>query len=132
MNNEDQIMKSLKCNYLECAGGGGVAGNLKCFLGGDYRDPDCNKFEKEPEDKEIEEAIEKEEIKFLSHKESNDILVEENRKLKQELIVTNKALNKAKWALKTLSLGVVDEEETFMSYAETELMEVLALSESPV
>lgn len=34
----------IRCNYLECAAGLGVAGNRKCFLGGDFLDKNCDKF----------------------------------------------------------------------------------------
>ena len=35
------------CPYLTCAAGMGVAGNLQCFLHGDYRDKECKEYEEE-------------------------------------------------------------------------------------
>lgn len=40
----DNEFKAIKCNYMKCYAGMGVAGMLNCFLGGDYKDPNCTKF----------------------------------------------------------------------------------------
>lgn len=38
---------AIKCNYLECSAGMGVAGRLVCFRGGDYTLPYCPRFQNE-------------------------------------------------------------------------------------
>lgn len=43
------IENEIKCPYIKCAAGMGVAGNRNCFLGGDYTNPECNKFQDEDE-----------------------------------------------------------------------------------
>ena len=37
---EDEIV----CNFMNCAGGMGIAGNGKCFLNGDATLKDCKEF----------------------------------------------------------------------------------------
>jgi hypothetical protein len=37
----------IKCDYINCAAGMGVAGMGSCFLFGDPRNPNCPKFEDE-------------------------------------------------------------------------------------
>ena len=44
-----ELEASIKCNYIECAAGMGVAGNYSCFLNGDYTNSDCPKFKSEEE-----------------------------------------------------------------------------------
>lgn len=39
----------IRCNFLHCYAGMGVAGNRHCFLGGDYRDAECPKYINEEE-----------------------------------------------------------------------------------
>ena len=34
----------VKCNWIDCAGGGGLSGNGCCSFRGDYDKPDCDKF----------------------------------------------------------------------------------------
>jgi hypothetical protein len=36
--------KVVKCNWLRCAGGEGLAGNGCCCFQGDFTNPDCPKF----------------------------------------------------------------------------------------
>ena len=44
---EEEDFAKIKCPYLYCCAGMGVAGALRCFLGGDYTDIKCGKFEKD-------------------------------------------------------------------------------------
>lgn len=39
----------IKCNYIKCAAGMGVAGMGDCFLGGDFTNKNCDKFKDEDE-----------------------------------------------------------------------------------
>jgi hypothetical protein len=45
----DNDFDKIKCNYIKCYAGMGVAGRLCCFLGGDYTNENCDKFEDEKE-----------------------------------------------------------------------------------
>lgn len=45
----EKCEKQIKCNYIKCAAGMGVAGNLNCFLDGDYTRKKCKKFIEENE-----------------------------------------------------------------------------------
>jgi hypothetical protein len=42
-------MNEIKCNFIKCAAGMGVAGSRYCFLGGDYTKIDCPQFKDEEE-----------------------------------------------------------------------------------
>ena len=46
------------CNWLDCAAGMGVAGCGFCFLGGNPMEKNCPKFIPDPEDADIEKAVE--------------------------------------------------------------------------
>ena len=35
---------NIKCNYVDCAAGMGLAGNGRCFLCGEWDNADCPKF----------------------------------------------------------------------------------------
>jgi hypothetical protein len=37
----------IRCNFLKCSAGMGVAGNLTCCRHGDYTNPDCPRFQDE-------------------------------------------------------------------------------------
>jgi len=39
----------VKCRFLDCAAGTGLAGHGVCFLGGDWADPECAEFVSEEE-----------------------------------------------------------------------------------
>lgn len=40
----ENIDKLIKCDYVNCIAGMGVAGRHKCILGGDLMDLDCKNF----------------------------------------------------------------------------------------
>jgi hypothetical protein len=46
----DNEFDEIKCRYIDCYAGMGVAGMLRCFLGGDYRNPNCKKYVNEKEE----------------------------------------------------------------------------------
>lgn len=48
--NDQSEFDKIKCNYLKCYAGMGVAGRLNCFLGGDYTDKNCKNFKDEEEE----------------------------------------------------------------------------------
>lgn len=51
-NEAGEIMfyeNEIKCPYTKCVAGMGVAGNRNCFLGGDYTNSECDKFQDEDE-----------------------------------------------------------------------------------
>jgi len=41
---EDDDFVPVKCNYIKCAAGMGVAGDRICFLKGNWHNPNCKKF----------------------------------------------------------------------------------------
>ena len=43
--------EEIECPFMDCDAGIGVAGDGCCFLGGDQRDPECKKYQKEDEEK---------------------------------------------------------------------------------
>jgi len=48
MSEEEQAeFNQIKCRYIDCYAGLGVAGMLHCFLGGDYKDPNCKKYQED-------------------------------------------------------------------------------------
>ena len=40
---------AVKCRWIDCYCGMGLAGKGECFAGGDYKNPDCPKYKSEDE-----------------------------------------------------------------------------------